>query len=57
MFFQKKKYIFKSLGKGVNPLPGNKFTTGQNLKSADDNFIFNENFRKFSKRVENTVGK
>ena len=24
---------------------------------ADDNFRFNENGRKFSKRVENTVGK
>ena len=24
---------------------------------ADDNFKFNENGRKFSKRVENTVGK
>ena len=24
---------------------------------ADDNFIFNENGRKLSKRVENTVGK
>ena len=26
-------------------------------QSADDNFKFNENFRKFSKRVKNTVGK
>ena len=26
-------------------------------QSADDNFIFNENNRKFSKWVENTVGK
>ena len=25
--------------------------------SADDNFKFDENIRKFSKRVENTVGK
>ena len=26
-------------------------------QSADDNFEFDENSRKFSKRVENTVGK
>ena len=26
-------------------------------QSADDNFKFDENIRKFSKRVENTVGK
>ena len=26
-------------------------------RSADDNFTFDENSRKFSKRVENTVGK
>ena len=26
-------------------------------QSADDNFEFHENSRKFSKRVENTVGK
>ena len=26
-------------------------------QSADDNFIFDENSRKFSKSVENTVGK
>ena len=26
-------------------------------QSADNNFKFNENFRKFSERVENTVGK
>ena len=33
----------------VNPFPNDKF--------ADDNFKFDENGRKFSKQVENTVGK
>ena len=27
------------------------------IEYADDNFLFDENDRKFSKRVENTVGK
>ena len=41
-----------------NPLPDNKILDRSNLKqSADDNFKFDENSRKFSKRVENTVGK
>ena len=39
-----------------NPLPDNKFSS--KLKEfAEDNFKFDENGRKFSKRVENTVGK
>ena len=29
----------------------------QNKEFADDNFKFDENGRKYSKRVENTVGK
>ena len=42
----------------VNPLPDDKILDRSNLKqSADDNFKFDENSRKFSKRVENTVGK
>ena len=41
-----------------NPLPDNKILDRYNLKqSADDNFKFHENSRKFSKHVENTVGK
>ena len=41
-----------------NPLPDDKILDRSNLKhSADDNFKFDENSRKFSKRVENTVGK
>ena len=44
--------------KGLNPLPDDKILDRSNLKqSADDNFKFDENSRKFSKRVENTVRK
>ena len=39
-------------------LPDDKILDRSNLKqSADDNSEFGENSRKFSKRVENTVGK
>ena len=42
----------------LNPLPDNKNLDRSKLKqSADDNFKFHKNSRKFSKRVENTVGK
>ena len=42
----------------VNPLPDNRILDRSKLKqSLDDNFKFDENSRKFSKRVENTVGK
>ena len=41
-----------------NPLPDDKILDRSKLKqSADDNFIFDENIRNISKRVENTVGK
>ena len=41
-----------------NPLPDNKILDWSKLKqSADDNFEFDVNSRKFSKLVENTVGK
>ena len=41
-----------------NPLPDNKILDWSKLKqSADDNFKFDENSIKFSKWVENTVGK
>ena len=41
-----------------NPLPDDKISDRSKLKqSADDNFEFDENSRKFSKWVENTVGK
>ena len=41
-----------------NPLLDDKFLDSSKLKEfADDNFKFDENSRKLSKRVENTVGK
>ena len=46
-----------SLG-SFNPLPGHTIFDRSKLKqSADNNFKFDEISRKFSKRVENTVGK
>ena len=42
----------------INPLPDNKILDWSKLKqSADDNFEFDVNSRKFSKLVENAVGK
>ena len=42
----------------IIPLPDNKILDWSKLKQfADDNFKVNQNSRKFSKRVENTVGK
>ena len=41
-----------------NPLPDDKILDWSKLKqSADENFEFDVNSRKFSKLVENTVGK
>ena len=41
-----------------NPLPDDKILDWSKLKQfADDNFKFDENSRKFFKRVENTVRK
>ena len=42
----------------VKPFPKRQILDSSKLKElADDNFEFNENNRKFSKQVENTVGK
>ena len=42
----------------LNPFPNNKLLASSKLKEfADNNFEFDENGRKFSKRVDNTVGK
>ena len=53
--------IFKPCSdkRGFNPFPPKwHILYSSKLKElADDNFKFNENGRKFSKRVENTVGK
>ena len=41
-----------------NPFPNKKFLDSSKLKEiADDNFKFDENGGKFSKCVENTIGK
>ena len=41
----------------INPLPDDKILHSSKLKEfADDNFKFDENGRKLSKWVENTVG-
>ena len=41
-----------------NPFPNDKFWTPPKRKEfADDNFKFDDNGGKLSKRVENTVGK
>ena len=41
-----------------NPFPNDEFQDSSKLKEfADDNFKFDENGRKFSKRVENSVGR
>ena len=40
----------------INPLPDDKFLDSSKLKDfAEDNFKFEENGRKLSKPVENTV--
>ena len=46
-----KKYMFK-------PIPRRQILDSSKLKEfADDNFKFDENGKKLSKQVENTVGK
>ena len=55
-FFMDRIYCWLDLP--INPLPDDKILDRSNLKqSADDNFKFDGNSCKFSKRVENTVGK
>ena len=42
----------------LQPFPKQQILDTSKVKEfADDNFIFHENGRKFSKRVENSVGK
>ena len=59
MLCEPEQNIFsKCCMKLFNPLPDDKFLDSSKLKEfADDNFKFNENGRKLSKQVENTVGK
>ena len=49
---------FKCNPQPLNPLPDDKILDSSKLKEfADDNFKLDENGRKLSKQVENTVGK
>ena len=59
MSLETKNYVLlKIIGFSINPLPDDKILDGSKLKQpADDNFKFQENSIKFSKQVENTVGK
>ena len=42
----------------ISPFPDNKFLYSFKVKRfADDNFKFYDNGKKFSKRIENTVGR
>ena len=50
--------LVDSVLKSINPFPNDKFLESSKLKEfADDNFNFDEDDWKFSKRIENTVGK
>ena len=52
------KYRNIAISRMFNPLPDDKNLDWSKLKqSADNNFEFDVNSRKFSKLVENTVGK
>ena len=54
--FYPKRYLF-SISNAFNPLPDDKVLDSSKLKEfADDNFKFDENERKLSKQVENSVG-
>ena len=55
IFLQKRSN--KSHDECLYPLPNNKFYTSKLKEFADHNFKFDENGRKLSKRIENTVGK
>ena len=55
---QTKINVAITFGFAFNPLPDDKILDWSKLKqSADDNFEFDVNSRKFSKQEENTVGK
>ena len=54
----KRENILSKEGCSTSPITRQQILDWSKLKqSADDNFEFDENIRKFSKRVENTVGK
>ena len=53
----KDNYVRVSINLSFNPLPDDKFSTSKLKEFAEDNFKLDENGRKLSERVENTVGK
>ena len=56
--FNLDQFKILSFGNGVTPSQTTDLRLFSRLKEfADDTFIFDENGRKFFKRVENTVGK
>ena len=58
MFRNLLKHLQVGVVSVINPLPDDKFFDSSELKEfADDNFKFDENGRKLSKPIENTVGK
>ena len=56
LYQHKTKLIFLMIA-SFNPLPDDKFYSSKLKEFADDNFKFDENGIKLSKRVENTVRK
>ena len=57
-FFPFTNFMSCNLFRRFNPFPNNKILNSSELKKlADNNFKFDENDRKFSRRVENTMGK
>ena len=51
------KWLLEEEYLAINPFPNDKFYSYKLKGLADENFKFDENGRKFSKQVENTVGK
>ena len=51
------QYSLPSQGQTINSFQNDKLDSSKLRDFADNNFKLDENGRKFSKRVENTVGK
>ena len=57
-FWKKEKMLVTSIFSfSLNPLPDDEFQTSKLKEFAENNFEFEENGRKLSEWVENTVGK
>ena len=50
-------FLLQKKAERIIPFPKDIFDCSKLKVFADDNFTFDENGRRFSKRVENTVGK